>query len=133
MKLREWMYSMREIYHDVAVQRSDKHSRCKAYGMKNTYKLISEEEDGLEAELAMTEVEQVLKRGAQEINDHRIVVALGAEPTDEGHTNAASEGLVNLGLVLELGMLGFDRLELDGDLLTRDDVDSQVDVTCKTV
>ena len=63
--------------------------------MKNTYKLISEEEDGLEAELAMTEVEQVLKRGAQEINDHRIVVALGAEPTDEGYANTACEGLVH--------------------------------------
>ena len=108
MKLREWMYSMREIYHDVAVQRSDKHSRCKAYGMKNTYKLISEEEDGLEAELAMAEVEQVLERGAEEINDHRIVVTLGAKPTDEGDANAASEGLVDLGFILKLGVLGLD-------------------------
>ena len=41
----------------------------------------------------MTEVEQVLKRGAKEMNGHGIVVALGPKPTDDGNTNAASEGL----------------------------------------
>ena len=90
--------------------------------MKNTYKLISEEEDGLEAKLAMTEVEQVLKRGAQEINDHRIVVALGAEPSHEGNADAAGEGFVDAGLVLELRVLGLDRLKLDGNLLAGNDV-----------
>ena len=30
-------------------------------------------------------------------------------------------------------MLGLDRLELDGDFLARDDVDTKVDVTCSSV
>ena len=131
--MREWMYSMREICkrhdEDDPISKREWQRRTDEIA----YQLISEEQDSLEAELAVAEVEKILERGTEEIDDHGVVVALGAEPTDEGHTNAASEGLVDLGLVLELGMLGFDRLELDGDLLTRDDVDSQVDVTCKTV
>ncbi len=56
----------------------------------------------------MAEVEQVLERGAEEIDDHCVVVAFGPEPTNEGDANAASEGLVDLGLVLKLGVLGLD-------------------------
>lgn len=94
-----------------------------------TYELVSQQEDSLEAELAVAEVEQILERGTQEVEDHGVVVAFGAEPSDEWHTDATGEGLVDLGLVLELGMLGLDALELDGDFLSRDDVDSEIDVT----
>ena len=76
--------------------------------MKNTYKLISEEEDGLEAELAMTEVEEVLERRAEQIDHHGVVVALCPEPTDKGDANTTGEGLVDLGFILELGVLRLD-------------------------
>ena len=95
----------------------------------STYELIGQEEDGLEAELPVAEVEEILEGGTKEIKDHRVVVALGAEPPNEGDANATSEGLVDLGLVFELRMLGLDRLELDGDFLAGDDVDSKVNVT----
>jgi hypothetical protein len=94
-----------------------------------THKLVCEEQDSLETEFAVAKVEEVLKGGAKEVHDHRVVIAFGAEPPDKGHTDAACEGLVDLGLVLKLGMLGLDGLELDGDLFTGNDVDSEINVT----
>jgi hypothetical protein len=84
--------------------------------------LVGEQEDGLEGEFAVAEVEEILEGGAEEVEDHGVVVALGAEPPDEGNTDAASERLVDAGLILELRVLGLDRLKLDGNLLAGDDV-----------
>lgn len=90
--------------------------------------LVGQEEHRLQRELAVAEVEEVLEAGPEEIQDHRIVVTFRAKPADKGDANSTGEGLVDAGFVLELGMLGLDALELDGDLLARDDVGSQVDV-----
>jgi len=84
--------------------------------------LVGEEKDGLQRELAVAEVEEVLEGGAEQVQDHSIVVALGTEPPHEGNANTAGEGLVDTGLVFELRVLGLDALELDGDLLSGDDV-----------
>ena len=90
--------------------------------------LVGEQQDRLEREFTVAEVEEILETGAEEIKDHGIVVALSSKPADEGDTDAAGEGLVHAGLVLELGMLRFGALELDGDLLTGDNISAQVDV-----
>jgi len=90
--------------------------------------LVRQEEDGLERELPVTEVEEILQTGAEEIEDHGVVVTLGSEPADEGDSNAASHRLVNASLILELGMLGLNALELDSNLLAGDDVGAKVDV-----
>lgn len=37
--------------------------------------------------------------------------------------------LVYLSFILELRMLSFDRLKLDSDLFTRDDVNTEVNIT----
>ena len=95
----------------------------------HTHQLISQQENGLQAELAIAEVEQIFERRAQKVKHHGVVVALSAEPPDKWHTNATSESLIDLGLIFKLRVLGFDRLELDGDLFTGNDVDSQVNVT----
>ena len=84
--------------------------------------LVGEQQNRLEGELAVAEVEEVLERGAEQVEHHGVVVALGAEPSHKGDANTAGEGLVDASLVLQLGVLGLDALELDGDLLTRDDV-----------
>lgn len=91
--------------------------------------LIRQEENGLQGEFPVAEVEQILQAGSEEVQDHGIVITLGAEPADEGNANAAGERLVDPGLILELGVLGLDTLQFDGDLLTGDDVSSQVDIT----
>jgi hypothetical protein len=84
--------------------------------------LIGEQEDGLQRELAVAEVEEIFQRGTKQIEDHGVVVALGTEPAHERDTNTAGKGLVDASLILELGVLGLDALELDSNLLTRDDV-----------
>lgn len=84
--------------------------------------LVGQQEDGLEGEFAVAEVEEILKGGAEQVEDHGVVVALCAEPSHEGNADAAGEGFVDAGLVFELRVLGLDGLKLDGDLLTGDDV-----------
>jgi hypothetical protein len=84
--------------------------------------LVGEQEDGLEGEFAVAEVEEILEGGAEEVEDHGVVVTLGAEPSDERNADAASERLVDAGLILELRVLGLDGLKLDGNLLAGDDV-----------
>lgn len=86
--------------------------------------LVGQQEDGLEGEFAVAEVEEILEGRSEEVEDHGVVVTLGAEPSNKGNADAASEGLVDTGLILELRVLGLDRLKLDGNLLTGDDVGS---------
>ena len=84
--------------------------------------LIGEKQHRLERELAVAEVEQILKRRTEQIQDHGVVVALGAKPANEGDANSAGKGLVDTGFILQLRVLSLDALELDGNLLARDDV-----------
>ena len=74
------------------------------------------------------EVEQILETRTEQIEHHRVVITLSTKPPDEGYSDATGQSLVNLRLVLELRMLRFDGLELDGDLLARDGVNAEVDV-----
>ena len=91
--------------------------------------LVCQEQDGLQRELPVAEVEQVLQTGSEEIKNHGIVVTLGSEPAHERDTDTAGQGLVDTSLIFELGVLGLDALELDGDLLAGDDVGAEIDVT----
>jgi hypothetical protein len=84
--------------------------------------LIGQEKHGLQRELAVAEVEKILQGGAEQVQDHGVVVALGTEPAHERDADTASERLVDASLILELRVLGLYALELDGDLLTGDDV-----------
>ena len=80
--------------------------------------LIGEQENCLERELAVAEIEKILEGGAEKIQDHGVVVTFGSEPPDERDANTARKGLVDLGLIFELGVLCLGGLELDGDLLS---------------
>ena len=91
--------------------------------------LVGKKKNGLQGELAVAEVEEILQRWAEEIQDHGIVVTLGSEPTDKWDTDTTGERLVDASLILELWVLGLDALKLDGNLLSRDDVGSEVDVS----
>ena len=96
----------------------------------STHQLICKQQNRLETEFPVAEVEEVLEGWSEEIDDHGVVVAFGAEPANERYTDATGESLVDFGFILELGVLGLDRFELDGDFFTGDDVDSQVNITC---
>lgn len=94
-----------------------------------TYELIRQKKNSFEREFAVAEVEKILKGWPKEIDHHRIVIALGSEPANERDTNATRKSLVDFRFVLQLGVLSLDRLELDGNLLARDNVDAEVDIT----
>jgi hypothetical protein len=96
-----------------------------------TNQLIREEKDSLQAKLPVAEVEEVLKGRPEEVQDHGVVVALSTIPPHEGNSNPAGKSLVDLRLIFQLRVLSLDGLELDGDLLAGDDVDSEVNITCK--
>jgi hypothetical protein len=91
--------------------------------------LIGQQKNGLQGELAVAEVEEILQTGSEEIQNHGIVVTLGTEPTDKWDADTTGERLVDTGLIFKLGVLGLDGLKLDGDFFTRDNVGSEVDVT----
>lgn len=86
--------------------------------------LIGEQQHRFQRELAVAEIEKILQARTEQVEHHGIVITLGAKPTDEGNANASRERFVDTGLILELGMLGLDTLELDGDFFPRDDVGS---------
>lgn len=90
--------------------------------------LVGEEEDRLQGELPVTEVEKILQAGAQKVQDHGIVVTLGAKPADERDADTAGQGLVDSGFILKLGMLGLDALKLNGNFLPRDNISAQVNI-----
>lgn len=94
--------------------------------------LICQEKHSLQGEFAVAEVEEVLQAGTQKVDDHSVVVTFGTEPADKWDSNTTSEGFVNSSFILELGVLGLDALELDGDFLPRDDVGTEIDVTKAT-
>lgn len=84
--------------------------------------LISKQENRLESEATIAEVEEILETGAKEVQDHGIIVAFGAEPADEGNADTTGQRLVNASFILKLRVLSLDALELDSNLLARDDV-----------
>jgi len=94
--------------------------------------LVCQQKNGLQRELAVAEVEEILQTGSEEIKNHSIVVTLGTEPADERDTDTTGEGLVDAGLIFELGVLGLDGLKLDGNLFARDDVGTKINVTERT-
>jgi hypothetical protein len=83
----------------------------------------------LERKLAVAEIEEILKGRSEEIRDHRVVVALGAEPLHKRHTNTTGEGIADLVLILKLGMLSLDQFGLDSDLFAGNSIDAEVDIT----
>jgi hypothetical protein len=84
-----------------------------------THQLICQEEDSFQTE----EVEEVFGWWAKKTKNHIIVITFGAKPSDERDAYTAHKSLINLGLIFELEMLGFQT----HNFFTRDDINSQVD------
>jgi hypothetical protein len=91
--------------------------------------LIGKQKNGLQRELAVAEIEQILQARSEEIEYHSIVVTLGSKPTDERDSDTTSERLVDTCLIFKLRMLSFYALKLNSNLFTRDDVGTKVDIS----
>ncbi len=94
--------------------------------------LVGKQENSLEGELAVAEVEQVFQAGAEQVEDHGIVVTFRTEPANEGNADTASKGFVDASFVFQLRVLGLDGFELDGNFFARDDVGAQVNISKTT-
>lgn len=99
-----------------------------------THKLIREEEDGLEGEMSVADLEEILQGGTQEIDDHDVIVALSAGVHDPGNARTTHERLVDLGFLAEgrreRAWNGW--LELDSDFFARYGVHAEEDGACGT-
>ena len=91
--------------------------------------LVGQQKNGLQGELAVAEVEEILQTGSEQVKNHGIVITLGTEPADKRDTDTTSQRLVDSSLIFELWVLGLDRLKLDSNLFARDDVGTEVDIT----
>mmetsp|Transcript_17046 Transcript_17046/g.26332 ORF Transcript_17046/g.26332 Transcript_17046/m.26332 type:complete len:339 (-) Transcript_17046:210-1226(-) len=72
--------------------------------------LVSKHQGGLNSELALAVVEQILETRPEEVHDHGVVVALYAEPVDGRNSGSSVENFVDLGFVEQLGKLCLDGL-----------------------
>ena len=91
--------------------------------------LVGQQKHGLQGELAVAEVEEILQAGSEQIKNHGIVVTLGAEPADKRNSDTSGQRLVDTSLIFELWMLSLYRLKLDGNLFARDDVGTEINIT----
>lgn len=53
--------------------------------------LVSQEKHRLQGELPVAEIEQIFQAGAEKIEDHGVVVTLGAKPANEGNADPSSQ------------------------------------------
>jgi hypothetical protein len=60
------------------------------------YQLVGDEKDGLEGEVFVAHLEQVLERGSKKVKDHDIEVPMLSRPHYPGYTGRARESLVYL-------------------------------------
>jgi hypothetical protein len=91
--------------------------------------LIGKEEDSLQRELAVAKVEEIFQTGPKQVQNHGIVVTFGSKPANEGNPNPSGQRFVDASLIFQLGMLGLDGFQFDGNFFPRYDVRSKVDVT----
>ena len=94
--------------------------------------LVSEKKNSLQGKLPVAKVEQVLQARPEEIENHGIIIALGSKPANERDANAPSKRLVHAGLVLKLRVLCLDGFEFNGNLLARNDIGTEVNITKRT-
>ena len=71
--------------------------------------------------------ENVFETGPEEIHDHNIGAKSDANPSHGRYSNSSSENVVNLGLILDRRESCLDGFDLDGDLLSRLNIDPKVD------
>jgi len=90
--------------------------------------LVDEHQNRLDCEMARTEIEQILKRGSQQVHDQGVEVLFLAMVTYTRESNAAAQNAVQLGLVQQLRMAGVGALHLDGHFFAALDAHAQVNV-----
>jgi len=94
-----------------------------------TYHLVCQNQDHLQAKLAVVMIEELLKGRAQELKNHGIILTFHSEPANRWDTNDAYEALIDAVFILELGILHVNGLKFDGNILFRNNIDSAINDT----
>lgn len=84
--------------------------------------LVGQQQHRLQGKFAVAKVEKILQAWAEKIQDHGVVITFRPEPAHKRNANTSCKRLVDTGFIFKLRMLGFDTLQLDGNLFARDDV-----------
>ena len=77
----------------------------------------------------MVSIEELLEGWAKAVNDHGIVIAFCSEPANGWDTDATYEAFIDLVFIVKLRALRIDRLELDSNVLFRNNIDSAINDT----
>jgi hypothetical protein len=85
--------------------------------MASTYHLVCQNQDCLQAKLAVATIEELLKGRAQELENHGIIIPFRSEPVNRWDTDDACKALIDAVFILELGILHVNGLEFDGNVL----------------
>jgi hypothetical protein len=77
-------------------------------------------------------IEEILEGWTKVFQDQNVVVTFRPKPMYGWNTNSTSETLVHIVFVLDLRVLCVNGLELDGDVVFGNNVDSTINDTCVT-
>jgi hypothetical protein len=78
--------------------------------------LIGKEKDGLQGELVMAKVKKIFQVRPEEVHCQDLPSVCGIVAAEKRNTNTTNQGKVDIELMLEWAMLGFDILDLDSNL-----------------
>jgi len=78
--------------------------------------LIGKEKDGLQGELVMAKVKKIFQVRPEEVHCQDLPSVCGIVGAEKRNTNTTNQRKVNIELMLEWAMLGFDILDLDSNL-----------------
>ena len=73
--------------------------------------------DGMRRERPVAEIEEVLKRGTEQVQDHDVVFAFEAKPVNVGHADRTLQALVDIRLIYQLLILAANFLQLNCHIL----------------
>jgi hypothetical protein len=95
----------------------------------STYHLVCQNQDCLQVKLAVEAIKEIFEGRAKTFKDHGIVIAFCSEPANGWDTDATYEAFIDLVFIFKLRVLRIDRLELDSNILFRNNIDSVINDT----
>jgi hypothetical protein len=95
----------------------------------STYHLVCQNQDRLQVKLAVEAIKEIFKGRAKTFKDHGVVIAFCSKPVNGWDTDATYEAFIDLVFVVKLRVLRIDRLELDSNVLFRNNIDSAINDT----
>jgi len=91
--------------------------------------MVCQNQDCLQVKLAVEAIKEIFEGRAKVFKDHGVVIAFCSKPVNGWDTNATYKAFIDLVFVVKLRVLHIDRLELDSNILFRNNIDSAINNT----